>query len=135
LTCLLAAALVVAGAASAQTSFYMYLTSASIPAYSNTLQAHAWTYYRDTDCATRFQCDRDVVVEFTVHRGYRTYAPVMDRVKTGQGSSADLSFRLPDCRSMKKSASWVYTLDVDAVAPDGSRRHATRTLSQHSCAH
>jgi hypothetical protein len=134
LTCLVAAALVVAGVASAQTSFYMYLTSASIPAYSNTLQAHAWTYFRDTDCMERFQCDRDVLVEFTLHRGYRTYVPVTERVKVGQASSADATFRLPDCRSMTKHASWVYTLEVDAVAPDGSRRHVARILSQHSCA-
>jgi hypothetical protein len=135
LTCLFAAALAAAGAASAQTSFYVFLTSASIPTYSDTLEAHAWTYYRDSDCAVRFQCDRDnVLVEFTLHRGYRTYAPQMERVKTGQsGVSVGATFQVPDCRMLKKSRSLVYTLEVDATAPDGSHRHATRTFSQRSC--
>jgi len=134
----LTVALSVAGAASAQTSFYVYLTSASIPSYTNTLQAHAWAYYRNSECTQNDPCDSSVVVQFTLRRGYRTVGSVMlhttDRAAQGQyGSNLNASFELPDCRLMKKNASRAFTVETDAVAPDGPRRHSTRTVYQRSC--
>src|SRR5262245_18930861 len=82
------------------TSFSAYITSAYFWNYSNTLDVRASAYYRDSDCTPSYECDRDVVVEFKLVRGYSSYGPVVARTvsETGQyGSTLKASFRLPSC--------------------------------------
>jgi hypothetical protein len=132
-----AAALAVTGAASAYTSFSLYVSSAYIWSYSNTLEVRASASYQDYDCSPSYQCDRNVMVEFVVHRGYGTYSPVVGRAydQTGQyGSSATARFRMPNCRYLKKYSSQPYTVEVNAAAPDGSEKQTTRTVYLRSCA-
>jgi hypothetical protein len=132
-----AAALCFAAAASAYVSFSLYVTSAYIWSYSNTLEVRVSASYRDYDCTPYYSCDRNVLVEFVLHRGYGTYSPVMARSygETGQyGSSVSARFRMPDCRYLRKYTSQTYTVEVNAVAPDGSEKSTSRAVYLRSCA-
>jgi hypothetical protein len=132
-----AAACALAPAASAYTSFSVYITSAYAYSYSNTLSVRASAYYRDSDCTPSYSCDRNVLAEFTLHRGFSRYSPIMARAydETGQyGLSLSAEFRLPSCRYIARYKSQTYTVVVNAVAPDGEERTSSRTVYVRSCA-
>ena len=124
-------------AASAYTSFTL-TASTILWSHSNTLDVRAYSSYRDFDCSPSYRCDRNVMVEFVLHRGIGTYSPIMARSygETGQyGSSATARFKMPSCKYLRKYTSQTYTVEVNAVAPDGSERQATRYVYLRSCAH
>ena len=123
--------------ASAYSSFFVSISSAYIYSYSNTLDVRVSASYRDYDCTPSYSCDRSVLVEIVLHRGYSTYSPVVSRKlgETGQyGGSASASFKLPNCRYIPKYSSQPYTVEVNAVAPDGSEKSTSRLVSLRSCA-
>jgi len=125
-----------AGNASAYSSFYVS-ASANVWNYSNTLDVTTYARYSDYSCTPSYLCDRNVLVEVVLHRGYSKYSPIVGRRygQTGQyGSSVRSSFRLPNCRYIPRFRSQAYTVEVNAVAPDGTERSTTRLVSQRSCA-
>jgi len=124
-----------AGTASAYASFYVS-ASANVWSYSNTLDVNTFARYSDYSCTPSYLCDRNVLVEVVLHRGYSKYSPIVGRQygQTGQyGSSVRNSFRLPNCRYIPRFHSQPYTVEVNAVAPDGTERSTTRTVTQFSC--
>ncbi|HXH34484.1 MAG TPA: hypothetical protein VNJ54_08750 [Plantibacter sp.] len=137
LTAAVLAAFAFAGTASAFTSFYVSISSAYIYSYSDTLDVSVSASYRDYDCTPSYSCDRNVLVEVVLHRGYGSYSPVVARKigETGQyGSSVRASFKLPNCRFIPKYRSQPYTVEVNAVAPDGDEKSSSRMVSLRSCA-
>jgi len=137
----LLAVVLVAGAlapvASAYSSFFLSISSAYIYSYSNNLDVRVSASYRDYDCTPSYSCDRSVIVEVVLHRGYSTYSPIVARrvAETGQyGSSVSASFRLPNCRYIRKYSSQPYVVEVNAVAPDGTEKSTSRLVSLRSCA-
>jgi hypothetical protein len=55
--------------------------------------------------------------------------------ETGQyGSSVGARFKLPNCRYIPKYRSQPYTVEVNAVAPDGTETSTSRMVSLRSCA-
>ena len=81
-------------------------------------------------------CDRNVMVEFTVHRGYSIYSPILGRAygETGQyGSSVSSTFRLPSCRLIQQYRSITYTIEMVAVAPNGQEKTARAYAYHRSC--
>ena len=125
-----------AGSASAYASFYVS-TSANVWSYSNTLDVNTSARYSDYSCTPSYMCDRNVLVEVVLHRGYSKYSPIVGRQygQTGQyGSSVRTSFRLPNCRYIPRFRSQSYTVEVNAVAPDGTERSTMRMVTQYSCA-
>lgn len=50
------------------------------------------------------------------------------------GSSVSASFKLPNCRYIPKYRSQPYTVEVNAVAPDGTEKSTSRMVSLRSCA-
>src|SRR5262245_26150475 len=89
-----------AGSASAYSSFYVN-ASTYVWNYSNTLDVNTRASYSNYSCTPSYSCDRNVLVEVVLHRGYSKYSPIMGRQygQTGQyGSSVRTSFRLPSCR-------------------------------------
>jgi hypothetical protein len=135
-TCLVALAL--SGVADAYTSFTAYISSANVWTYSspNKLDVRVHASYRDYDCTPSYDCDRNVLVEVELRRGYTSYGPVMARLygETGQySSSVSGSFRLPSCRFIPRYRSQSYTVTLTAVAPDGQEKTSRRTVTQRSC--
>jgi hypothetical protein len=135
-TCVLSLAL--SGVAAAYTSFTAYVGSAYVWTYSSTnkLDVSVYASYRDNDCTPSYECDRNVLVELELRRGYSSYGPVMARLygETGQyGSSVRGSFRLPHCRFIPRYRSQSYTVTLTAVAPDGQEKTSRRTVTQRSC--
>ena len=125
-----------AGNASAYGSFYVS-ASAYVWSYSNTLDVTTRASYTDFSCTPSYACDKNVLVEVVLHRGYSKYSPIVGRQygQTGQyGSSVRNSFRLPNCRYIPRFRSQPYTVEVNAVAPDGTERSTTRMVTQYSCA-
>jgi hypothetical protein len=125
-----------AGNASAYSSFYVS-ASAYVWNYSNTLDVTTRASYADFSCTPSYACDKNVLVEVVLHRGYSKYSPIVGRQygQTGQyGSSVRSSFRLPNCRYIPRFRSQAYTVEVNAVAPDGTERSTTRMVTQYSCA-
>jgi len=123
-------------AATAYTNFSAYITSAYYSSYSSTLDVRASAYYRDSDCTPSYQCDRDVVGEFKLVRGYSSYGPVVARAvsETGQyGSTLKAAFRLPSCRYIPRYKSVTYTVVLIAAAPNGDEKQTTRTVYVRSC--
>jgi hypothetical protein len=93
--------------------------------------------YRDYDCTPTYSCDRNVLAEISLHRGYSMYGPIMARTydETGQyGSSLTAEFRIPPCRFIPRYRSQAYTVVVNAVAPDGQQKRTWRTVYVRSCA-
>jgi hypothetical protein len=130
------AALAGAGTASAYVSFSAWVSSANVWTYSNKLDVRGYASHRDSDCTPSYQCDRNVLVEFELRRGYGAYSPLMarDYDETGQyGSSVQASFALPSCRFITRYRSQTYTIVMTAVAPDGQEKRSTRTVYQQSC--
>jgi hypothetical protein len=130
--------LIVAGSASAFVSFSAYISSANVWTYTtpNRLDVRGYASYRDSDCTPSYQCDRNVLVEFELRRGYSSYSPLMTRAydETGQyGSSVRASFRLPSCRFIARYRSQAFTIVMTAVAPDGTEKTSRRTVYQRSC--
>jgi hypothetical protein len=124
------------GSASAYSSFYVY-ASANVWSYSNTLDVTTRASYTDFSCSPSYACDKNVLVEVVLHRGYSKYSPIVGRQygQTGQyGSSVRSSFRLPNCRYIPRFRSQPYTVEINAVAPDGTERSTTRMVTQYSCA-
>jgi hypothetical protein len=84
-------ALAFCGAASAYTSFTAYISSANVWTYGspNKLDVTGYASYRDYDCTPSYDCDRNVLVELELRRGYSSYGPVMARLygETGQYGS------------------------------------------------
>jgi hypothetical protein len=133
-----AASLVAAAPASAYASFTSWVTSANVWSYTtpNRLDVRGYASYRDYDCTPSYQCDRNVMVEFELRRGYSSYSPLVarDYDETGQyGSSVDARFQLPSCRFIQRYGSQAYTIVMTAVAPDGREKTSTRTVYQRSC--
>jgi hypothetical protein len=121
--------------ATAFTSFYVSVSAYTL-SYSGTLEIHGFASYRDYDCTPSYSCDRNVMTEFTVHRGYSTYSPIVGRAydETGQySSSISASFRLPSCRLIPKYSSITYAIEMVADAPDGSEKTATTYAYYRSC--
>src|SRR5262245_19917716 len=110
-----AATAVFAGSASAYSSFYVY-ASTYVWNYSNTLDVTTNASYSNYSCTPSYSCDRNVLVEVVVHRGYSKYSPIMGRQygQTGQyGSSVRMSFRLPSCRYIPRFRSQPYTVEIN----------------------
>jgi len=131
-------ALSTAGAASPAASYESFYARVSAYALSSIglLQVNGYASYRDYDCTPSYACDRNVMVEFTVHRGLSTYSPVVGRAydETGQyGSSASATFRLPTCRLIRKYTSITYTVEMVAVAPTGLEKTASTFVYHRSC--
>jgi hypothetical protein len=125
-----------AGSASAYASFFVS-ASTNVWNYSNTLDVNTYASYSDYSCTPSYSCDRNVLVAVVLHRGIGTYSPIVGRQvgQTGQyGSSVRTSFRLPSCRYIPRFSSQTYTVEVNAAAPDGTERQATRMVTQRSCA-
>jgi hypothetical protein len=77
-----------------------------------------------------------VLVEFTLHRGFGSYAPIVGRQQgeTGQyGSSVRASFRLPSCRLIPRFQSVTYTVEVVAAAPNGDEKTTNSYGYLRSC--
>lgn len=118
------------------TSFSVYITSAYYWSYSSTLDVRASAYYRDSGCTPSYQCDRDVLGEFKLVRGYSSYGPVVGRAvsETGQyGATLKAAFRLPSCRYIPRYKSVTYTVVLTAAAPNGDEKRATRAVYVRSC--
>lgn len=127
---------IAAGPQASQFVSFSVSVSAYTLSYSNTLQIRGYASYRDYDCSPSYNCDRNVMVEFTVYRGYSTYSPIVGRAygETGQyGSSVSANLRLPSCRFVPKYQSITYTIEMDAVAPDGSEKTARTYAYLRSC--
>ena len=110
-----------ASSASAYASFYVS-ASANVWSYSNTLDVTTRASYTD-QLQAELRVRQDVLVEVVLHRGYSKYSPIVGRQygQTGQyGSSVRSSFRLPSCRYIPRFRSQPYTVEVNAVAPDGT---------------
>jgi hypothetical protein len=121
--------------AQAFTSFFVSV-SATTWSYNSTLQATAYASFHDYDCSPSYSCDHNVIVEFTLHRGFGSYAPIVGRLQgeTGQyGSTVRATFRLPSCRLLPKYQSVTYTVEVVAAAPDGQEKTATTYAYLRSC--
>jgi hypothetical protein len=126
-----------AGVPAAQ-SFTSFALSAysTIYSYNSTLQATANAYSHDYDCTQSYQCDRNVLVEFTLHRGFGSYAPIVGRLdgETGQyGSSVRATFRLPSCRLIPRFQSVTYTVEVVAAAPNRDEKTTNSYAYLRSC--
>ena len=126
-----------AGVPAAQ-SFTSFTLSAysTIYTYNSTLQTSAYASFHDYDCSPSYQCDSNVLVEFTLHRGFGSYAPIAGRVQgeTGQyGSSVRATFRLPSCRLIPRFQSVTYTVEVVAAAPNGDERTTNSYVYLRSC--
>jgi hypothetical protein len=137
-TAALAAALLLAAPAAAYTSFSAYISGANVWTYSSPskLDVSVYASYRDSDCTSSYYCDRNVLVELELRRGYSSYGPVMARLydETGQyRSSVRGSFRLPSCRFIPRYRSQSYTVTMTAAAPDGREKTSRRTVTQRSC--
>jgi hypothetical protein len=133
-----AASLFAAAPASAYASFTSWVTSTNIWSHTtpNRLDVRGYASYRDYDCTPSYDCDRNVLVELELRRGYSSYGPVMARLygETGQyGSYVRGSFRLPSCRFIPRYRSQSYTVTLTAVAPDGQEKTSRRTVTQRSC--
>jgi hypothetical protein len=133
-----AVVLFAASPAAAYTSFNAWISSANVWTYTNPnrLDVRGYASYRDYDCTPSYQCDRNVVVEFELRRGYSSYSPLMARAydETGQyGSSAEASFRLPHCRFIARYRSQAFTIVMTAISPDGQEKTSRRTVYQRSC--
>lgn len=131
----LAATLATVPVAYAYTSFTVSASS-YVLSYNSTLQATAYASYHDWDCTPSYQCDRNVYVEFVLHRGIGTYSPIVGRLQgqTGQyGSSVRATFRLPSCRLIPRYQSVTYTIEVIADAPDGEEKTAQSYAYLRSC--
>jgi len=116
-------------------SFSAYISSSYYSPYSKTLSVSAWASYRDSECYPSYECERNVLAEFTLRKGYSSYGRIMARryAETGQYlSSMRVSFTLP-CRFIPRYRSETYTLTMDAVAPDGSEKSSRRTVFVRSC--
>lgn len=125
-----------ASAAYAYTSFYVSVSSAYYYSYKSTIDVRGSASFRDYDCTPSYQCDRDVVGEFKLVRGYSAYGPVIARAydETGQyGSTLKASFRVQSCRYIAKYKSATYTVVLTAEAPNGDEKKATRTVYVRSC--
>ncbi len=125
-------------AAPAYGSFTAWVSSATVSTYSNPnrLDVRGYASYRDYDCMPSNDCDRNVMVEFELRRGFSAYSPLMARAyaETGQyGTSVQASFRLPHCRAIARYGSQTYTVVMTAFAPDGQEKRSTRTVYQRSC--
>jgi hypothetical protein len=119
-------------------NFTSFLLSASsfVYSYNSTLQSTAFASFHDYDCSPSYQCDRNVLVEFTLHRGFGTFAPIAGRQQgeTGQyGSSVRATFRLPSCRLIPRFRSVTYTVEVVADAPNGDEKTTTNYVYLRSC--
>jgi hypothetical protein len=104
--------------------------------FAGAFDVNAYASYRDYGCIPSYQCDRNVLVEFELRRGYSSYSPLMGRTygQTGQyGSSARASFQLPSCRFLERFRSQTYTIVMTAVAPNGQEKTSSRTVYQRSC--
>jgi hypothetical protein len=135
---LCACALALSSTASAYTSFTAYISSTTVWTYStpNRLDMRVSASYRDYDCSPSYECDRNVLVELELRRGYSSYGPVMARTygETGQyGSTVRGSFRIPSCRFIPRYHTQNYTVTMTAVAPDGREKTSRRTVYQRSC--
>ena len=118
------------------TSFYPSV-SAYVLSYSGTLQVRGSASYRDYNCSPSYTCDRNVMVKFTVYRGYSTYSPIVGRAygQTGQyGSTVSSTFRLPSCQVIPRYQSITYTIEMLAVAPNGQQKTARTYAYLRSCA-
>jgi hypothetical protein len=116
-------------------AFSAYITSAYYFSFNRTLSVSAYASYRDSDCYPSYQCDRSVIAEFTLQKGFSSYGRIVGQrlAETGQyGSSMRVSFTIP-CRFIPKYRSETYTLTMDAVAPDGGEKTARRTIFVRSC--
>ena len=119
-------AAVFACSASAYASFYVS-TSANVWSYSNTLDVNTSARYSDYSCTPSYMCDRNVLVEVVLHRGYSKYSPIVGRQygQTGQyGSSVRTSFRLPHCR-------YIPRFMVPVLHRRGKRRRSRRNRTEH----
>jgi hypothetical protein len=97
---------------------------------------NAYASYRDYGCSPSYRCDRNVLVEFELRRGYSSYSPLIARSygQPGQyGSSAGASFQLPSCRFLERYRSQPYTIVMTAAAPNGQEKTSSRTVYQRSC--
>jgi hypothetical protein len=125
-----------APARSNYTSFYTSV-SAYVLSYTGTLQVNGYASYRDYNCSYSYSCDRNVMVRFTVYRGYSTYGVIVARTygQTGRyGSSVSSSFRIPTCRMVPRYQTVTYTIEMVAVAPNGQQRTSTTSAYLRSCA-
>jgi hypothetical protein len=123
-------------AAPAYASFSAWVSSATVWTYSNRLDVRGYASYSDYDCTPSYDCDRNVMVEFELRRGFSTYSPLMARAydESGQyGTSVRASFQLPHCRMIERYRSQTYTVVMTAVAPDGQEKRSTRAVYQRSC--
>jgi hypothetical protein len=111
--------------------------SAYVLSYSGSLQLHGYANYRDYSCSPSYSCDRNVMVQFRVHRGYSIYSPIVGRAyaQTGQyGSSASATVGVPSCRMIPRYQSITYTIEMPAVAPNGQQKTAQTYAYLRSCA-
>jgi hypothetical protein len=128
--------LVMATAAGAYVSFSAYISSASYTSYNNTISVSAYASFRDYDCTPSYQCDRNVIGEFTLRQGYSSYGRIVARVdaETGQyGSYMRVRFRIPSCRFIPRYKTRYYTVTMEAAAPNGDEKTSRRTVYVRSC--
>jgi len=121
---------------SSYTSFYPSV-SAYVLSYTGTLQVRGSASYRDYNCSPSYACDRNVMVKFTLYRGYSTYSPIVGRAygQTGQyGSTVSSTFQIPSCRVIPRYQSITYTVEMLAVAPNGQQKTARTSAYLRSCA-
>jgi hypothetical protein len=139
------AAMALAGTAQASTaspvrsSYTSFFTSVSAYAlsYSGSLQVRGYASYRNYSCSPSYRCDQNVMVQFTLHRGYSIYSPIVGRTygQTGQyGSSVSATFTVPSCRWIPRYQSVTYTVEMRAFATDGQQKTAQTYAYLRSCA-
>jgi len=121
--------------ASAYSSFNVSVSAYALT-YTGTIQATVFASYSDYSCTPTYQCDHNVFVRVSLHRGFGQFAPIVgQRVsQTGQyGSTVQATFAVPSCQLIPRFHSITYTVRAEAQAPDGEQRTGSTYVYVYSC--
>jgi hypothetical protein len=131
-----AVAAITAASASAYPIFSLSVSAYGL-SYTGTISASAYASYSDYSCTPSYACDRNVIVQFRLYRGFGAYGPLVGTSsgQTGQyGSSVRATFTVPPCRFIPRYSRVSYTVAALGVAPNGQQKTSTSYVSISSCA-
>ena len=113
----------------------VFVSSTFYTSYNATLNVTASASFRDPDCTSSSQCDRNVEARFVLRQGTSRYGRIATQAyaETGQYSSTLRAKLRVACKLIPQYKSKYYLLTVEAVAPNGEEKDASRTISVRSC--
>jgi hypothetical protein len=139
--CAAASALAVLGVAPANAgshdAFTVWISSVNYEPYDRAgmLTVIGYASFVDSQCRTVSQCESVVHALFTLRVGYGRYGRIAGRADVAARQSPWLNVRLRGiaCGSIPRHKTRPYTVVLDAQAPGGLVRTASRTISVPSC--